>query len=334
MAYLLSRDLVLILAPRIRTVELPPIPDTPEQIHRRAFEWAEEEASQRLLRGDPGARYIYSGFPTWTNWDLFTRLENAERLRNRRPLIRRLSNSVEPEDLIDIYYEWRDLRDKWEDRYWDPAWAPFMHDNGGPIHQELRDEQQTPMGNALEAARICEREKYDVPWAEDEFTRGYLWDEGYIHTDWLWIQQHIWRWCVEHENDERRAVERAPLPRFLPWMNSDSWREVRSIWHIVANKWAEKRKDLSWLEWDQREVVTDEERYLLEESFYDQGPRGSLQAFPDPTLRVGLRGNEWEEIRNSGPFLDQEELLGYVETPQLNPLRLEEDWDSEGTETV
>lgn len=192
--------------------------------HREAFEWAEQDAKERVQDGDPDARYIFNGFPTWVNWDLFTRLENAERRDKKQGSLPRVTSTTAPEQLQDIYDEWRDTRDKWVDRFWDPGWAQFMHEQGGPIQRELAAERQTPMGQALEAARVYQRENSELPLAKREFSRGYLWDSGYMHPDWRWIKQKPWQWTVEHENDERRATGRAPLPRHYPGMSVHQWQ--------------------------------------------------------------------------------------------------------------
>ncbi|CAE6538083.1 unnamed protein product [Rhizoctonia solani] len=216
---------------------------------------------------DPNARYIFNGFPTWLNWDLFTRFENAEREDRHRGSLPRVTSTTALEQLQNVYSEWRDTRDKWVDRFWDPDWARFMHVQGGPIQRELAAERQTRMGQALEAARVYQREQSELPMAKFEFSRGYLWDQGYMHPDWRWIKQRPWPWTVEHENDERRASGRAPLPRYYPGMSADDWREVRDVWHTTGNKWGKKRKEPGWLERDRQEGITPEQRHQLEQQF-------------------------------------------------------------------
>ncbi|KAF8725044.1 hypothetical protein RHS02_08409, partial [Rhizoctonia solani] len=235
--------------------------------HREAFEWAEQDAKGKVKEGDPNARYIFNGFPMWVNWDLFTRLENAERRNGGRSPLPRVTSTTAPDDVSNIVSEWRVTRDKWVDRFWDPQWAQFMHEHGGPIQRELATERQTPVGQALEAARVYQRENSELPLAKREFSRGYLWDQGYMHPDWKWIKPRPWQWTVEHENDERRATGRAPLPRYHPAMSADDWRDVRDVWHTTASKWAEKRKDTAWLERDRQEGITPEQRVQLEQQF-------------------------------------------------------------------
>ncbi|CAE6409559.1 unnamed protein product [Rhizoctonia solani] len=338
-----SLEAELLRAPRIRPIELPPTPKlqtleypilepsiskpwlvdlpplelAPEEFCRQAFEWAEKDANERLANGDLTARYIFAGFPTWINWDFFTRLENAERLRDRFPPLRRITNTTDPAELMSIHDEWHATRNKWVDRFWDPAWAQFMHEEGGPIHKELAAEQQTPMGKALEAARGFNREKSDHLWAEFDFKRGYLWDKGYVHSNWQYIQRRPWRWCVEHENDQRRGARRAPLPRYYAGMSSDDWRDVRDMWHSTAIKWAEKRKDKSWLERDRREGITPEERHQLEQQFFQ-------------SLSDGVSVWEWDRIRQ-GLRLDPQSPSGSTELRfgSSLPTDIESVWSSE-----
>ncbi|QRW02329.1 Serine/arginine repetitive matrix protein [Ceratobasidium sp. AG-Ba] len=292
--------------------------------HREAFEWAEQEAIERVDQGDNDAPYIFNGFPTWVNWDLFTRLENLERQQKGEPLLPRVRSSTRPEKLQDIYDEWHRTRDKWVDRFWDPAWARFMHETGGPIQRELAEERQTPNGRALEAARVYQRENSELPLAKREFARGYLWDEGYTHKDWQWIKLKPWRWTVEHENDERRATGRAPLPRHNPGMSADDWRDVRDVWHTTASKWAEKRKDLEWVERDRREGITPQKRYHLEQQFLRSRPAqderdkirhdSAMEALARRREQAGMtpKVSEAELARRR---LAQEELDALMRTP-------------------
>ncbi|KAG8725143.1 hypothetical protein FRC09_007833 [Ceratobasidium sp. 395] len=267
--------------------------------HREAFEWAEQEAVQRVEQGDDNAPYIFNGFPTWVNWDLFTRLENEERMEHGETPLPRVTSVTKPEKLQDIYDEWHSTRDKWVDRFWDPAWARFMHETGGPIQRELATERQTAMGRALEAARVYQRENSELPLAKREFSRGYLWDEGYMHKDWQWIKVKPWRWTVEHENDERRATGRAPLPRFNPGMNQDDWRDVRDVWHTTASKWAEKRKDLEWVNRDRREGITPERRMYLEQQFLrSRQQHNVIRKASGQRSREALRPEERDKMRH------------------------------------
>jgi predicted NAD-dependent protein-ADP-ribosyltransferase YbiA (DUF1768 family) len=235
--------------------------------HREAFEWAEQDAKERVARGDKNAPYIFGGFPTWVNWDLFTRLENAERQETGQAPLPRMTRATRPEMLQDIHDEWYATRDKWADRFWDPRWATFMRTTGNPIQKELADQRKTDMGRALEAARVYQRESSELMLAKREFSRGYMWDGGYMHQDWQLVKEKSWRWAVEHENDERRAAGRAPLPRYDPGMSHDDWHDVRDVWATTASKWAEKRKDPSWVKRDQREGMTPERRLQLEQQF-------------------------------------------------------------------
>ncbi|KAG9092151.1 hypothetical protein FRC06_000222 [Ceratobasidium sp. 370] len=267
--------------------------------HRDAFEWAEQEARERMERGDEDAPYIFNGFPTWVNWDLFTRLENQERRSEGLEPLPRVTSLTKPEKLQDIYDEWHATRDKWVDRFWDPSWARFMHETGGPIQRELAEERQTSMGRALEAARVYQRENSELPLAKREFVRGYLWDEGYMHTDWQWIKLKPWKWTVEHENDERRANGRAPLPRYNPGMSKDDWRDVRDVWHTTASKWAEKRKDLEWVERDRREGITPERRMQLEQQFLRSRQQHKvIRKASGQRSREALRSEERDKIRH------------------------------------
>ncbi|KAL5636389.1 hypothetical protein ACGC1H_000377 [Rhizoctonia solani] len=267
--------------------------------HREAFEWAEQDALEKMKNKDPSARYIFNGFPTWVNWDLFTRLENAERRERHEPPLPRVRSTTAPEELQDIYDEWRSTRDKWVDRFWDPQWAQFMHEQGGPIQRELAAERMTSMGQALEAARVYQRENSELPLAKREFSRGYLWDMGYMHPDWRWIQQKPWRWTVEHENDERRANGRAPLPRYYPGMSADDWRDVRDVWHTIASKWAEKRKDLAWLERDRQEGVSPEQRLQLEQQFFKSRQQHKvIRKASGQRSREALTAEERDKIRH------------------------------------
>ncbi|CUA67857.1 Serine/arginine repetitive matrix protein 2 [Mus musculus] [Rhizoctonia solani] len=267
--------------------------------HREAFEWAEQDAQEKVKNRDPNARYIFNGFPIWVNWDLFTRLENGERREKHQPPLPRVRSTTAPEELQDIYDEWRSTRDKWVDRFWDPHWAEFMHEQGGPIQRELAAERMTPMGQALEAARVYQRENSELPLAKREFSRGYLWDMGYMHPDWRWIQQKPWRWTVEHENDERRATGRAPLPRFYAGMSADDWRDVRDVWHTTASKWAEKRKDLAWLERDRHEGVTPEQRLQLEQQFSKSRQQHKvIRKASGQRSREALTAEERDKIRH------------------------------------
>ncbi|KAG8724063.1 hypothetical protein FRC09_000538 [Ceratobasidium sp. 395] len=300
-----------------RSPSEPPSPDVTEvdmaraAQHREAFEWAEQEAAQRVKQGDDNAPYIFNGFPTWVNWDLFTRLENEERMEHGEAPLPRVTSATKPEKLQDIYDEWRSTRDKWVDRFWDPAWARFMHETGGPIQRELAAERQTTMGKALEAARAYQRENSELPLAKLEFSRGYLWDDGYMHKDWQWIKVKSWQWTVEHENDERRAIRRAPLPRFNPGMSQDDWREVRDVWHTTASKWAEKLKDLEWVERDRREGITPERRIYLEQQ--------SLQSRQDSAMELlARRRGAYTQAQISGmmPRVSDAELAGRKQVQQ------------------
>ncbi|KAG8741989.1 hypothetical protein FRC10_002147 [Ceratobasidium sp. 414] len=267
--------------------------------HRDAFEWAEQEAMDRVDRGDESAPYIFNGFPTWVNWDLFTRLENRERESEGLEPLPRVTSMTRPEKLQDIYDEWHTTRDKWVDRFWDPTWARFMHETGGPIQRELAEERQTPTGRALEAARVYQRENSELPLAKREFSRGYLWDDGYMHKDWQWIKLKPWKWTVEHENDERRANGRAPLPRYNPGMSQDDWRDVRDVWHTTASKWAEKRKDLEWVERDRREGVTPDRRMQLEQQFLrSRAQHKVIRKASGQRSREALRPEERDKIRH------------------------------------
>ncbi|CAE6439811.1 unnamed protein product [Rhizoctonia solani] len=291
--------------------------------HREAFEWAEQDAKEKVREGDPTARYIFNGFPTWVNWDLFTRLENAEREDKHRGSLPRVTSTTAPEQLQDIYNEWRDTRDKWVDRFWDPDWARFMHVQGGPIQRELAAERQTHMGQALEAARVYQRENSELPLAKREFSRGYMWDAGYMHPDWRWIKQKPWKWTVEHENDERRASGRAPLPRYYPGMSAEDWRDVRDVWHTTASKWAEKRKDPGWLERDRQEGVTPEQRYQLEQQFAKSRQQHKvIRKASGQRSREALRPEERDKIRHDSAMevlARRQEAFKHAQmTPQIS----------------
>lgn len=267
--------------------------------HRDAFELAEQDANERLQNGDENARYIFNGFPMWVNWDLFTRLENAERRENNVELLPRVTSLTPSEAVPEIYNEWHATRDKWVDRFWDRNWAEFMHTHGGPIQQELAEERKTPMGKALEAARVYQRENSELPLAKREFARGYMWDHGYMHDDWRWIKEKPWRWTVEHENDERRATGRAPLPRYYAGMSHDDWRDVRDVWHTTASKWAEKRKDLEWLQRDRQEGITHERRQQLEQQYLKSRQQHKvIRKASGQRSREALRPEERDKIRH------------------------------------
>lgn len=267
--------------------------------HREAFEWAELDAKDRVAQGDDNAPYIFNGFPTWLNWDLFTRLENAERRDTGEKPLPRVSSDTQPEMLKIIYGEWHATRDKWVDRFWDPRWAVFMREVGGPIQQQLAEERQTDEGRALEAARVYQRENSELPLAKREFAHGYLWDGGYMHPDWWWIPEKAWHWAVEHENDERRAKGRAPLPRYHAGMSADAWRDVRDVWHTTASKWAEKRKDIEWLARDKREGMTPERRNQLEQQFLrSRQLHKVIRKASGQRSREALRPEERDKIRH------------------------------------
>ncbi|KAG8792202.1 hypothetical protein FRC12_006839 [Ceratobasidium sp. 428] len=264
--------------------------------HREAFEWAEQEAKIRFEQGDDSAPYISNGFPTWVNWDLFARLENRERRDHGEEPLPRVTSVTKPEKLQDIYDEWHATHDKWVDRFWNSGWDWFIREIGEPIQRELAAERQTQMGRALEAARVYQRENWELPWAKHEFSRGYLWDKGYMHEDWQRIKAKTWRWVVEHENDERRAIGRAPLPRFTPGMSQDVWRDIRDVWHTTGDKWAKKRKDSEWFKRDRRESITPEQRMRLEEQFlHSRLEQHEIRETTDPH---SLRPGEEDQVRH------------------------------------
>jgi hypothetical protein len=296
--------------------------------HRDAFEWAEQDAKERVAKGDKNAPYIFNGFPTWVNWDLFTRLENAEREEERQPPLPRVTSTTRPEMLQDIYDEWHETRDKWVDRFWDPEWSRFMHEVGTPIQQELADERKTTMGHALEAARVYQRENSELPLAKREFSRGYMWDGGYMHQDWSWIKEEPWRWTVEHENDERRATGRAPLPRHNSGMSHDDWRDVRDVWHTTASKWAEKRKDREWAKRDRREGITPERRHQLEQQFLKSRQQHKvIRKASGQRSREALRPEERDKIRHDSAMEElarRQEAYKYAQggTPKVSEAEL------------
>ncbi|CCO27444.1 hypothetical protein BN14_01473 [Rhizoctonia solani AG-1 IB] len=198
-----------------------------------------------------------------------------------------------------------------------------MHVNCGPIQRELTAERQTSMGQALEAARVYQRENSELPLAKREFSRGYLWDQGYIHPDWKWIKPRPWQWTVEHENDERRATGRAPLPRYHPAMSADDWRDVRDVWHTTASKWAEKHKDSAWLERDRQEGVTPEQRLQLEQAFFKSRQQHKvIRKASGQRAREALSPEERDKMRHDSAMEElarrQEAYLKGQATPRIS----------------